>query len=167
MQLAGALCAICSQNVRFESDATWCARCSTVVHCECLAKAGLICPACHRTYDRPESHFVVSKECPECFRPNNPPQARCAFCGARTRWDTQAAYDGFLDHMKDTSRICAVRGVGELAGGMLCLLVLIAVLLVSQRPAVGLLSLLLLGFMILIPDGIFSLMRSRRIARFR
>ena len=167
MQLAGVLCAICKQNVMVDSDATWCAGCSSVIHSRCLAAADEICPTCHKAYDRPEDHFVFSQQCPECFRLNDPKQPQCASCAARTRWDTQAAYDDFLAHMKDTSRVCVLRGIAGLAGGALCLLALVAMLYVSPRPGFIGLSLFLLGFMTLTADGFVSLMRSRRIARFR
>jgi hypothetical protein len=108
------------------SEATWCARCSTVIHCACLQEADEICPACHASYDRPEGHFVFSQQCPECSRPNDPPQARCHSCGAGTRWDSQADYDNFAAHMKDTSRVYFLRGMTELAGGGMCLMAIVA-----------------------------------------
>jgi hypothetical protein len=147
MQLAGVSCAICNQIVMFDSDATWCARCATVIHRECLTRANEICPACQQAYDRPEAHFIMSQQCPECFRRNDPPQAQCASCAARTRWDTQSAYDDFLAHMKDTSRVCVLRGIAELVGGAMCLLALVAALLISSRPGFLGLSLFLLGFL--------------------
>lgn len=167
MQLAGVSCAICKQNVMVDSDATWCARCSSVIHLPCLAAAGEICPVCHMAYDRPEGHFVFSQQCPECFQSNQPTQPQCASCAAWTRWDTQAAYDDFLAHMRDTSRVCFLRGVTELVGGALCLLALVALFFVSRRPGFIALSLFLLGFITLTVDGIASFIRSRRIARFR
>src|SRR5207248_1636416 len=113
MQLAGSSCGICRRNVVFDSEATWCARCSTVFHSQCIVRSADVCPTCQRDYDRPENHFVFSEKCPECFRPNDPPQAKCGLCAARTRWDTQAAYDDFLAHMRDTSRVCVLRGIAE------------------------------------------------------
>lgn len=166
MQLAGASCAVCKQNVVFDSDATWCARCSTVIHCRCLVSADEICPICRRAYDRPEVHFVFSQQCPECFRTNDPPQHRCRACTARTRWDTQVAYEDFMAHMKDTSQVCVLRGIAELVGGGLCLLALVATLC-FRRPGFMGLSLFLVGSITLISDGVVSLIRSRRIARFR
>ena len=167
MQLAGVTCALCKQNVMVDSDATWCARCSSVLHLRCLAAASEICPTCRTAYDRPDGHFVFSQQCPECFQPNQPMQSQCASCAARTRWDTQAAYDDFLAHMRDTSRICFLRGIAELVGGALCLLALVAMLYISRRPGFLGLSLFLLGFIMLTVDGIASFIRSRRIARFR
>ena len=167
MQLAGASCAICQQNVLVDSDATWCARCLTVIHRRCLAASNEICPTCHTAYDRPEVHFVFSRQCPECFRANDPPGAQCGSCATRTRWDTQTAYDDFMAHMKDAARVCFLRGIAELVGSAVCLLALFAMLYVSSRPSFIGLSLFLLGFMTLTVDGLTSLMRSRRIARFR
>src|SRR5262245_9614314 len=162
MQLAGVSCSICKENVRFDSDATWCARCSTVLHRQCLEQANAICPACKLAYDPPESHFVFSQQCPECFRLNDPPQPQCGRCAARTRWDTQAAYDEFMAHMKDASRVRALRGLAELVGGALCLIAFVSLL------SIGRLSFLLLfGFMALTADGMFNFTRSRRIANFR
>jgi hypothetical protein len=165
MQLAGTLCAICKQNVLLDSDATWCARCSTVIHRPCLASADGICPACHKTYDEPESHFVFSSLCPVCFRPNNPPQAQCRSCAARTRWDTQVAYNDFKAHMKDTSRVYILRSLAELVGGILCLLAFVSMLFIG--PMRILIGVLLVGFMTLTAHGVVSLIRSRRIAKFR
>src|SRR5689334_15048286 len=77
MQLAGTTCAICKENVLFDSDATWCAPCTTVIHKGCLTRANDICPSCQRTYEAPESLFVFSQVCPECFRPTKPATADC------------------------------------------------------------------------------------------
>ena len=72
-----------------------------------------------------------------------------------------------LAHMKDTSRVYFLRGFAELAGGALCLLALVAVLYFSRWLGFIRLGLFLLGFMTLTVDGAVSLMRSKRIARFR
>ncbi len=165
MQLAGTNCAICRENVLLDSEATWCAHCASVLHRECLDQAKGVCPSCHGPYEAPEGRFVFSRACPECFRPMSQPQRQCETCGARTRWDTQAAYDDFLEEMKDTSRVCVLRGVAELGGGMLCMLAIILMFAISKFPL--LLSVLLLGFMTLTADGLASLARSRKIARFR
>ena len=167
MQLAGTSCGICKRNVLVDPDATWCARCSTVMHCQCLATAAGICPVCQTVYDRPESHFVFSQQCPECFQPNDPPQPQCGSCATRTRWDNQAGYADFMAHMRNTARVCFLRGVAELICGVLCLLALVATLFATQRPGFMALSLFLLGFMTLTVDGLASFLRSRRIARFR
>ena len=117
MQLAGANCPLCSQKVLIESDATWCARCATVLHRDCLTAADNLCPRCARGYDAPEGHFVYSKKCPECFRLNDPPRDQCAACGAGTRWDSPAAYDEFRAYMKGTSRRNACLGLVEVTIG--------------------------------------------------
>ena len=124
MQLAGAHCPLCSQKVLIESDATWCARCSTVMHRDCLTAADNLCPRCTRGYDAPESHFVYSKKCPECFRLNDPPRDRCGWCKAGTRWDSPAAYDEFRAHMRRTSRRSGVLGLVEVLIGALFFLFL-------------------------------------------
>ena len=93
----------------FEGDATWCARCKSVVHRDCLGKAGGNCPSCRQAYDPAEAHFVFSRLCPDCFRPTNGREPKCRVCGARTHWDNQQEYDDFLEQMKDTSRVCALR----------------------------------------------------------
>lgn len=165
MQLAGIQCSICRDNVSLEADATWCARCSTVMHNQCLSRAEEICPTCGKFYDKPESYFVFSKMCPECFRPNNPPQSRCSRCAARTRWDTQSAYQQFLAYMKDTSQVCMFRGALALFGGTLCLMVLVAYLCFS--PPMELAGCFVVGIMVLTTYGVLSFMRGRRIARFR
>ena len=118
MQLAGAYCPLCSHKVLIESDGTWCARCATVLHRHCLTAADDHCPRCARTYDAPEQHFITSKKCPECFRPNDPPRPRCAACRASTRWDSPAAYAAFQTHMQSTSRRKAALGLLELTLGV-------------------------------------------------
>ena len=167
MQLAGADCAICKKNVLLDADATWCARCASVLHLECLNKASGICPSCQQAYSPPEGKFVFSHVCPECFRPTSPPEPSCMGCHARTRWDTQPDYDNFVAHMKDASQVCLLRGSAELIGAGLCLLALLLMFLIGRRPALFPLGLLVLGFMTLTPKGILSLARSRKIARFR
>ena len=166
MQLAGVSCVICKKNVLFDSDATWCARCSSVMHSTCLATASDMCPVCHKAYDQPESHFVFSEQCPECFRPNNPTRPQCGSCSARTRWDTQAAYEDFLAYMKNGSRIRFLRGVLEMVLGILCLVTIVVLLLVGFLPIIPM-GALLFGFMTLLADGWWSLLRSRRMAIFR
>src|SRR3954464_12463437 len=104
MQLAGVPCGICRENIFLATDATWCARCLTVLHRACLPTTLNHCPTCRATYDPPEQYFVYSELCPECSAPNNPAKADCARCHARTRWDTAAAYAEFRAHMKATSR---------------------------------------------------------------
>lgn len=165
MQLAGIRCAVCKENVMLAADATWCARCSSVIHIECLSRAEGICPTCLKLYDKPETYFVFSQMCPECFRPNNPPQARCARCSAGTRWDTQAAYEQFLAHMKDTSQVCMLRGGAGILGSAACLFVLVALLCFA--PMTEFAGYLVLGCMLFATYGLVSFMRGRRIARFR
>jgi hypothetical protein len=167
MQLAGTNCSICNQTILLDADATWCASCSTIFHRDCLAKADGICVTCHRACDQPERHFVFSKMCPECFRLNEPPEARCASCGARTQWDTQAAYEDYLEHMKDTARVCVLRGGVELIVSLLCLLLLAAMFWLREQLPFIWLGPFLLGFMLLTSDGVVNLMRSRKIGRFR
>src|SRR5689334_14184099 len=135
MQLAGVHCALCQKNVLVDSDATWCARCATVLHCKCLAAAGGTCPVCRAPYDQPERHFVFSQECPECFEPNNPSQPHCTACAASTRWDNQAAFDTFLAHLKETARLYLLRGLAELTFAALCLVALIAMF--TEAPRFG------------------------------
>ena len=167
MQLAGAACAICKKNILVDSDATWCARCSSVMHGKCLETVEKLCPVCRAPYDRPENHFVFSEQCPECFRPNNPPQPQCRSCSARTRWDTNAEFAEFATHMRATARVQLFRGIAELAGGALCLGGLILIFSIGRRPPIFPLGIAVLGFIVLVADGLLSLIRSRRIAGFR
>ena len=167
MQLAGKLCEICQKGIVFDSDAKWCSRCSTIFHKQCIAMSSEICPVCNRICESPERHFVFSQQCPECFRVNKLSQAQCGFCGARTRWDTDVAYNEFLAHMKDTSRVCMIKGIAEIFGGMFCVLAIISMLCLTQRPAFLGLGLFLFGFVTFSADGLVNLMRSRRIGRFR
>src|SRR5262245_15347520 len=133
MQLAGVPCVLYRQNVLIETDATWCARCSSVLHGACLTQANEQCPTCRQAYDRPERYFVFSQVCPECSQPNQPPQPQCTACSARTRWDTQAAYDAFKAHMKDTARVYGLRGIAEVAAGGACLVATLLTLFALRR----------------------------------
>ena len=164
MQLAGSRCGICNQSIVFDADATWCARCSTVVHRQCLTAAHQLCSTCHAPFDSPEAHFVFSELCPECFRPNVPSQPECSSCRARTRWDTHSAYDDFVAHMKDTSKVYAFRGIAELIAGALCAIAAIVMLLAAPIIWLGP---PVLGFFLLTADGISRLLRSRQIAKFK
>lgn len=121
MQLAGEQCCICKQNVLFDPDATWCARCSVIFHRSCIGTADGICPTCRKTYERPESCFAFSRFCPECMQPNQPASARCSACGAVTRWDTAADYQQFVEHMRSTSRLYQLQGWLELGLAVVCL----------------------------------------------
>ena len=167
MQLSGNPCAICKKNIVFDLDASWCAGCSAIFHLQCIENSAEKCPTCQQRYERPETKFVFSQQCPECFQLNEPTHSRCVQCGAGTQWDTRLAYEDFLAQMKDTSRICLFRGIAELIGAVLCLLALFTELSISGRPVLFALSLLVLGFMTLTTDGLLSLMRSKRIANFR
>src|SRR5207245_1266273 len=100
--------------------------CRSVFHRGCLAKAEAICSKCGRRYDPPEAHFVLSQFCPECIQQNAPPLARCAACGANTRWDTAADYEAFVAHMKHTARVRFLWGLAQLGGASVCLLKLVA-----------------------------------------
>src|SRR5262245_8995935 len=147
MQLAGLPCTICYQSVAFENDATWCGACKSVFHRQCLAKQESNCPTCKIKYDPPERHYVYSEFCPECMRPNNPPEANCKSCHTRTRWDTKADYEDFVSEMRDAARLRSLRGIVELGGGFFCLIALIGVM-AFLRPIFGAFW-ALLGFMTL------------------
>src|SRR5262245_38147324 len=156
MQLAGAKCVICRQNVLLDGEATWCADCRSIFQGECLANAAPICPSCRRAYDPPDRHFVFSKSCPECSQATDPPQPHCANCGAGTRWDTQEDYAAFLAHMKQTAGVQLIRGIGEIGAGAVCLLAFIAGMVTSTRfsPLVFVLAIILAA------DGVFCLKRA-------
>jgi len=83
--------------------------------------------------------------------PNAPPQARCLVCSAGTRWDTQADYQRFVAHMKETARRYLLRGFAEFCGGALCWLALVAALAFT-RASFGALCGFLLGFILLTAD---------------
>jgi hypothetical protein len=165
MQLAGATCGRCNRTVLFAVEATWCARCCSVLHRECLSQTKGICPKCHDEYESPEAQFVFSSMCPECFHPNTLVAERCPKCSARTRWDTQPAFEEFLDHMKDTSRVYMLRGLAELVAAIFSLIGFVGLLFFFK--VLWLLILSLLAFMTLTADAVHSVSRSRKIAKFR
>jgi hypothetical protein len=166
MQLAGLPCSICSQNVTFERDATWCGACKTVFHHDCISQRNNNCPNCKRRYDPPESHFVFSEFCPGCLNRNDFPQLQCNLCHARTQWDTREDYEQFVTHMKGVAHIRLLRGIAELTGGALCLLAIISTF-AFLRPGFIALCLFMLGFMTLTADGLVSILNSRKIRRFK
>ena len=69
--------------------------------------------------------------------------------------------------MRDTSRVCGVRGLLELVGASLCLLAFVSVFIFVKVPPFVPLTGSLFGFITLTVDGFFSLMKSRKIAKFR
>lgn len=167
MQIAGEFCAICRDKVLFASDATWCARCSSVFHRKCLAKAHGICPSCKQTYDAPEGHFAYSRFCSECFYPNDPPAANCARCGAIARWDNPAEYHKFVEHMQNTSRRYLRRGLVELGLAAACLGTFILILFLSWHgPIFVLPGIFLFAMFGLVADGAARLRHSRIMKRF-
>jgi hypothetical protein len=69
--------------------------------------------------------------------------------------------------MRSMAAIYALRGLCELVGAFLCLLTITALLFTRHPPTSFALSGLVMGFMILTPDGITRLLRSRQLAKFR
>lgn len=165
MQLAGVQCTICRQNVLFETDGTWCASCKGIFHRRCLVKASSVCPNCKGAFVPPDGDFVFSEFCPECMKRNAPPQPHCATCHARTRWDSKAEYDHFLEEVKDEARVRFLRAMLEFAGSALCGCTFL--LLLSLGPP-GVSTLIAgLGSIMLAADGVFSMLRSRTMNRFK
>jgi hypothetical protein len=72
-----------------------------------------------------------------------------------------------MAHMKDTSRVYALRGMAELIGAAMCLVAFLANTFLFRRVPLVLPGLFVLGFMTLTANGFVSLMRSRRMAKFR
>jgi hypothetical protein len=168
MQLAGGPCSICKEKILFDSDATWCARCSTVFHRECIVRADSSCPSCCKAFEPPEQRFAYSQFCPECMQPNQPPKEQCSLCGARTRWDTRVDYEKFVIHMRETSRLYRRRGWVELGLAVICLGTFILIFLLSSGgPIFVLPGILLLGMFMLIRDGVSRLRHSRAIRDFQ
>ena len=68
--------------------------------------------------------------------------------------------------MKDAGKARLRRGIAELAGGAICLL--IVVIMFAANPTVIVLPrLFVLGFLVLTGNGIVDIMKGRQIARFR
>lgn len=118
-------------------------------------------------YDQPESHFVFSKVCPECSRLNEPPTLDCPDCTARTHWESPEAYVAFLKRVKTAARSKIARGVAEVIAGALSLTAAVAMLFFAPIVSVRILFLFVLAFMILVPDGIATILRGRKYGRFR
>jgi hypothetical protein len=64
--------------------------------------------------------------------------------------------------MKDTSRVYVLRGIAELVAGVLSLFAIFV--LPFAALAIGLFT---FGFISLVADGVFRLVKSGKIARFR
>jgi len=168
MQLAGEPCSICKQKILFDSDGTWCAQCSTVFHRECIDRVDTVCPSCRKAYEPPDRRFVYSRFCPECMRVNQPVEASCAACGTRTRWDTDADYERFVLHMRETSRRYRLRGWAELGFALLCLFMFILIFALSSRgPILVLPGIFLFAMFISVGDGAARLRHSRAIKHFK
>lgn len=154
MQTAGLPCGICLKHVITAFEASWCARCKTVVHLECLTGNGNFCPSCQTTIDRAEAHFVFSRKCPDCFAPNLPPVERCRVCGEWTRWDDEASYRQFTIRMNQAAADSLKRGWLEIFGGVFCLfLFMLIFFLTTKAPFLILPGALLLMCFGLIGDG--------------
>lgn len=111
MQVSGQPCAICSKRVSIQYEATWCARCQSVLHHSCLEAASGHCPKCEASYDEPSSHFQYSTLCPRCLHPNEPPKADCTKCNARTCWDTRQEYESFVSQVRSHGSRCYFLGL--------------------------------------------------------
>jgi hypothetical protein len=167
MQLAGEPCSLCQQKVLLDSDGTWCARCFTIFHRECIVRVDSACSACHKAYEPPERQFAYSRFCPECMKPNEPVGACCVSCGARTCWDSVADYQRFVAPMRETSFWNWLRGWAEVGLALVCLgAFILIVTLSSYGPVFVLPGACLLAMFILIGDGFVRLRYSRAIQRF-
>jgi len=165
MQLAGSHCGACTGKVTLDSDATWCARCQTVIHKTCLEGSGNTCPQCKTAYEPPSSRFVYSAVCPVCEAANPGSAARCARCKASTRWDTRAAYDRFRAHLQRSASSRTFRGYGALAAAVACATVF--AIIVTSGPPRLFIGFLLAGSVVLVIHGLSTLAIARRLRRFR
>jgi hypothetical protein len=147
-----------------DSDATWCARCKTVIHNACLELDKHQCPKCGTAYDPPDHHFVFSAVCPACFSPQAPSSARCKHCGKGTRWDDEGAYGEFTKQIRRAARRNLYEGLAAVAVGVACL-GLFSLMIFSVRPVAF--GALLIGFFISTAHGIRRLMLSRNLRRFK
>ena len=141
MQLVGRECVICKAKVMMEVDATACATCKHVFHNRCLAKArraaGGRCPDCHQPWQRLEDTFVLSIQCPKCFRRHGTAEHSCIYCGANCAWESE---EDLAEAISD-ARTTGAEGIGAatvtLAIGGICTLIgfsgLIVAFLVLNR----------------------------------
>jgi hypothetical protein len=166
MQLAGATCGLCQTGILLDADGTWCARCKSVLHRNCLIQADSVCPKCAQTYDKPENYFKLSEYCPECMRKNEPATERCPRCHTATCWDTVAGYQAFLEHMKDSAAVARIKGLVEFGLGFLCLGATVLVL-IAGAASIRTIFALILGFMLLVPKGIGDLLKAKRYRQFK
>jgi hypothetical protein len=125
MQAAGGICGICGLKILFESEGTWCARCRTQVHTDCLSARGRICPVCVKEFDDPKGHVRYSLRCPACRARNDPPDRNCRVCGNQTAWESEANYLVFKEHVRRSSRRYVLIGLASIGLGLLTALMLL------------------------------------------
>ena len=164
MQTAGCPCRKCGHSILFDGDATWCGRCKASYHTACVDSAEFQCLQCRQPFLAANTLFVFSKSCPECFAENGPPQETCRKCGALTRWDTAEEYAAFQEHAQKTARDVLVRGLLELGAAALCLVAAVAGVWTGLFRVV---SAAVLGIILLGSDGIYRILRSNEIRRWR
>src|SRR3954463_8646980 len=95
MQIAGLKCGICKQALLLATEGTWCARCKTAVHNDCLGTHNGMCPECRQKLDHPQKYFFYAKVCSVCGVSNIPPMKNCDYCQNKTVWDTEEEYRTF------------------------------------------------------------------------
>ena len=111
MQIAGKKCGICEQDISFVLHGTFCARCETPLHKECLIERNGICPFCVQPLEPSEKHYHYSKLCSRCGTLNTPSKNECRKCGNTTRWDTEKEYDAFRKEVNAGSPRMILGGV--------------------------------------------------------
>lgn len=163
MQLSGSSCGLCHQSIVVQGDATWCARCKTVLHRACLEDADLACPGCRQTYDAPEGYFVNSARCAECGQDSGVEVSVCPDCKRDKSFENQAAYESFRLSRQQLGQLYMVRGVIELIAAVL--LALLPFLFLLGMPLVIVIA--LGGAFALVRDGIWRFREGKRASVFR
>jgi hypothetical protein len=167
MQIAGEHCSQCGQNICLEINGTWCAKCGSKFHRDCLNKLQGHCTTCKQEYSPPELLFKYSLHCPECMHSTGGIRKDCPQCFTRTCWDTQEDYNMFRKQHANACVIMILKGIAEILLGIISIGLFFGLFFFSFYGNIILTWGLLLGAgMVLIGDGVFRLRRGNKLRHF-
>jgi hypothetical protein len=168
MQIAGLKCGICEKAVLLAAEGTWCARCKTAVHKECLGTRNGMCPECRVKLDDPEKYFYYSKVCSMCGTSNVPPTKNCDYCLNQTVWDTEEEYAFFRTNVLAAgSKKILVGSIQILFGALIILVYALSIAALARSRAFLVSGSMFVGALWLMTRGGTQFVAGRRLRRFK